>query len=53
MIEDLCEYKQKAEMSKEKATYFDPFSSIRVHDLNTVNSQPVAKHDVLDVKDIM
>jgi len=32
MIGDLCVYKEKAEMSKELATYFEPFSSVRVHD---------------------
>ena len=40
-------------MSKEFATYFDPFSSIRVHDPNLVKGQPKAKDDVISVKDIM
>ena len=53
MIKVLEDYKQKAEMSKELATYFEPFSNIRIHEPNDISKLPQIKKDVISIKDAL
>ena len=46
MFNDLETYKQKAEMSKQRATYFSPFNPIKTFSQDTLFKQP-AKNDII------
>lgn len=50
MMSDLEAYKQKAEMSKELATYFSPFSPINQFSQESLFKQQQTKNNIIDVK---
>ena len=50
MMGDLEAYNQKADMSKELATYFSPFTPINIFDKETLQNQKKNKENILDVK---
>lgn len=50
MMGDLEAYNQKADMSKELATYFSPFTPINQFDKETLQKQKKNKENILDVK---
>ena len=49
MMSDLETYKQKADMTKELATYFSPFSPIQQFSQETLFKQPQTKDKIIDV----
>ena len=48
MKDDLENYKKRAEMSKELATYFSPFYDISTQSMEEVKTQPMVKENVID-----
>ena len=40
-------------LSKELATYFEPFSNIRMHNKAEIDKMPKVKHDVISIDDVM
>ena len=53
MMGDLENYKVKAEMSKELATYFSPFTSINQYTKEQLFREAQTKRGVIDVKQAM
>jgi len=49
MMSDLETYKQKADMTKELATYFSPFSPIQQFSQEVLFKQPQSKDKIIDV----
>ena len=49
MMSDLVTYKQKADMTKELATYFSPFSPIQQFSQEVLFKQPQSKDKIIDV----
>ena len=49
MMNDLELYKQKAEMSKQLATYFSPFSPIQTFSQEQLFKQPQTKEGIINV----
>ena len=50
MMDDLENYKQKAEMTKELATYFSPFSPLNQFSQDVLLKQPQTKDQIIDVR---
>ena len=48
MMSDLDQYKQKADMSKQLATYFSPFSPITTFSLEQLFKQPQTRDGVIN-----
>lgn len=49
MMNDLENYKQRADMSKELATYFSPFSPIQQFSQEELMRQPQTKDKIIDI----
>lgn len=50
MMNDLELYKQKADMSKQLATYYSPFSPIKTFSQEVLMSQPQVAGGIMDVQ---
>ena len=53
MARILLQYKLKAEKSKEDATFFEPFSSIRIHDEESIKNEALVKDGIIDTSKVM
>jgi hypothetical protein len=53
MMHDFEVYKQKADMSKELATFFSPFTPINQFSQDELLRQPTARDKVLDMSNVI
>lgn len=53
MMNDLEVYKQKADMSKELATFFSPFTPINQFSQEELFKQPQSRDKVLDMRQVI